>query len=63
MAVQKTQAVGPTRLTIRAEVINVFDDPALSGPRNIFGAGAVFGTIVGVQGFPRTLQLQARVAW
>ena len=62
IAVQKTHPIGGTRLTIRAEVINAFDDPALSGPRLGHGLGT-FGQILNVGGFPRTLQLMARVAW
>jgi hypothetical protein len=47
-------------VTIRAEIINA----AFAGPRAVFrAAGAVFGTMVGVLGFPRTHQWQARVAW
>ena len=64
IAVHKTHAIGSARLTIRAEIINAFDNPAFAGPRPGYGAaGGVFGTIAGVNGFPRTLQLQARVAW
>ena len=64
IAVHKTHAIGATRLTIRAELINAFDNPAFAGPRPGFGAaGNVFGTIAGVNGFPRTLQVMARVTW
>jgi hypothetical protein len=64
VALHKTHAIGATRLTVRVEVINVFDDPAFAGPRVAFGApGSVFGAIDGVNGFPRTLQLMAKVAW
>jgi hypothetical protein len=64
LAVHKTHAIGAARVTVRAELINAFDNPAFAGPRPGFGAaGGVFGTIVGVNGFPRTLQLMARVAW
>jgi trimeric autotransporter adhesin len=64
IAVHKTHPIGSARLTIRAEIINAFDNPAFAGPRPGYGAaGGVFGTIAGVNGFPRTLQLQARVAW
>src|SRR5262249_47620025 len=62
IAVHKTHAVGSARLTLRAEVINLFDDPAFFGPRVGQGLG-VFGQITGVGGFPRTLQLMARMSW
>jgi trimeric autotransporter adhesin len=62
IALQKTHAVGVSRVTLRAELINAFDDPAFFGPRPAFGLGT-FGQIPGVGGFPRTLQLSARIAW
>jgi len=63
IAVHKTQTIRHARVTIRAEVINALDNPAFAGPRVAHGAAGVFGTIVTVWGFPRTLQLMARVAW
>jgi hypothetical protein len=62
IALQKTHALGGSRVTLRAELINAFDDPAFFGPRPNVGL-ATFGQIPGVGGFPRTLQLSARVAW
>jgi len=62
LAFEKVHPMAATRLTIRIEVINVFDDPAFTGPRPPFGS-PVFGQISSVNGFPRTLQLMARVAW
>jgi hypothetical protein len=50
------------RLTVRAEVINVFDDAAFFGPRTGQGLG-VFAQLGAAGGFPRTLQLMARMAW
>jgi hypothetical protein len=63
IAVHKTQPIGAARVTIRAELINAFDTPSFAGPRPPFGTAGVFGSIAGVSGFPRTLQLQARVTW
>ena len=62
LAIQKAQRIGGGSLTIRAEIINVFDDPNLLGPNTVFGS-VDFGRITGVGGFPRTLQLMARFAW
>ena len=62
LAIQKAQRIGGGSLTIRAEIINVFDDPNLLGPNTLFGS-VDFGRITGVGGFPRTLQLMARFAW
>jgi hypothetical protein len=62
IALQNTHAIGGSRVTLRAELINVFDDPAFFGPRVGYGT-TTFGQLAGVGGFPRTLQLSARVAW
>jgi hypothetical protein len=45
-------------------IAGVTSDLAVAGPRVAYGArGSVFGAIDGVNGFPRTLQLMAKVAW
>ena len=62
LAFQKTHPVGGKRLTVRAELINAFNNPALGGPRPGFGR-VDFGQITGVGGFARTLQLMVRLAW
>ncbi|MGH9386344.1 MAG: hypothetical protein ACRD2N_18875 [Vicinamibacterales bacterium] len=62
VALQKTVAWARARLTIRAEVLNVFDSPAFFGPRITFGPQN-FGQLFRDGGFPRTLQLMARLAW
>lgn len=62
VALEKVHPIGATRLIIRVEVINLFDDPAFAGPQPPYGS-PVFGQIASVNGFPRTLQLMARVAW
>jgi hypothetical protein len=48
--VQKTTVIGGPRLTLRAELINVFDDPAFFSPRVGHGL-PVFGQITAVGGF------------
>ncbi len=62
MALQKSQVITGRRVTLRAELINVFHNPAVFGPRVGYGLGT-FGTIGGAGGFPRTLQLTAKVSW
>ena len=62
IALQKTHALGGSRITLRAELINLFDDPAFFGPRVVHGL-TTFGQLGAVGGFPRTLQLSARIAW
>jgi hypothetical protein len=62
-ALSKTLPVGRTRLTLRAEVFNVFDQPVFFSPLILFGGNQTFGQIGRDGGFPRTLQLMARMAW
>jgi hypothetical protein len=62
LAIQKAHRIGGGTLSVRAEIINVFDEPNLLGPNSIFGS-VDFGRITSVGGFPRMLQLMARFAW
>jgi hypothetical protein len=62
VAVQKTIGQARARLLLRAEVINLFDDPGFFGPRIQFGPGN-FGQILRSGNFPRTLQLSVRAGW
>ena len=62
LAIQKTVALASARLALRAEVLNVFDNPAFFGPLITFGP-TNFGPIRRDGGFPRTLQLMAKLAW
>jgi hypothetical protein len=47
---------------LRAELINAFDAPNFLGPATRFGRPD-FGQITQVGGFPRLLQVMARVQW
>jgi hypothetical protein len=49
-------------LTLRAEIINALNARDFRGPNNQWGS-ATFGEIRSDSGFPRTLQLRARVTW
>jgi hypothetical protein len=62
VALEKTQRVGAARLSLRAEIINLLNDADLRGPSIVFGS-STFGEIREVGGFPRMLQVSARVAW
>ena len=62
VGLQKTVALASARLALRAEVLNVFDNPAFFGPLITFGP-TNFGQIRRDGGFPRTLQLMAKLAW
>ncbi len=62
VGLQKTIGLARARLTLRAEVINVLNDPGFFGPLITFGP-ATFGQIRRSGNFPRTLQLSARAGW
>ena len=63
IAFQKTQRLSErVNLLLRAEIINAFDDPNFLGPATRFGRSD-FGQITQVGGFPRLLQVMARVQW
>jgi hypothetical protein len=62
LAFEKRVAVARARLTLRADVLNVFDDTAFNSPRIGFGT-PTFGQIRADGGVPRTLQLMVRVGW
>jgi hypothetical protein len=62
VAFQKTEPVGPGSLTVRLEIINLFDHPDFRAPATRFGSRN-FGQIQGVSGFPRLLQIMIRFNW
>jgi len=62
IAIQKTQGIAGKTLLLRLEMINAFADPNFLGPEIRFGRAA-FGRITQEGGFPRTLQLLARLGW
>lgn len=59
MAISKTQRFNGKTVSLRADVLNLFDDPLFSGPITTFGT-ANFGQITTVGGFARSLQFQVR---
>jgi hypothetical protein len=63
LSIQKVESLGGRKsITLRAEVYNLFDDPLFNGPNTSFGS-ANFGRITSVGGFPRMLQLMARLSF
>jgi len=62
IAVQKSHRLGTGTVSVRAELINVFNFADLRGPSLAFG-DASFGQIREAAGFPRLLQLSAQVDW
>ncbi|MBY0495210.1 MAG: TonB-dependent receptor [Cyanobacteria bacterium] len=62
VAIDRPFRYGRTSLTLRAEIINVLNARDFRGPNSQWGS-STFGEIRSDSGFPRTLQLRARVAW
>jgi hypothetical protein len=62
VAIEKSQRLGARTVSLRAEVINVFNLADFRGPGITFGDGS-FGQIREAAGFPRLLQISARFAW
>ena len=60
--IQKTQRLGGKTLTVRADLLNLFDNPLLLGPVSTFGTSN-FGQVQGTGGFARSLQFQFRLGW
>ena len=62
VAIDRAFRMSGAGLTLRAEIINVLNTRDFRGPNNQWGS-ASFGEIRSDSGFPRTLQLRARIAW
>jgi hypothetical protein len=62
LAISKTQRFGSKSLSLRVDVLNLFDDPLFIGPVSTFGT-STFGQITSVGGFARSLQFQARLGF
>jgi hypothetical protein len=62
LAISKTQRIGGKSLSLRVDVLNLFDDPLFIGPVSTFGT-STFGRIQSVGGFARSLQFQVRLGW
>jgi hypothetical protein len=62
LSVQKAVPIAGKTLSLRADFLNVFDNPLFSGPVGTFGTSN-FGQITTVNGLARAVQFQARFAW
>jgi hypothetical protein len=62
LAIAKTQRFGGRSVSLRVDVLNLFDDPLFVGPVSTFGT-STFGQITAVGGFARSLQFQVRLGW
>lgn len=62
LSIQKSHRFGGKTMSVRADVLNLFDDPLFTGPVTTYGTSN-FGQITAVGGFARSVQFQARVGW
>ena len=61
-SLQKVVPVGRTSVALRADVLNLFDNPLFSGAVSTYGTSN-FGQITTVNGFARSMQFQVRVSF
>jgi len=62
LSIERAITLNRSKVILRADVINLFDQTAFFGPVISFG-NPMFGQIRRDGGFPRMLQLMARVTW
>lgn len=60
--IQKSLRLGGKIVSVRADVLNLFDNPLFTSTVTQFGL-ASFGQVQQVGGYPRSVQFQARVNW
>jgi len=62
LSIQKTQRVSGANLSVRADVLNLFDNPLFTTLQSQLGT-PTFGQLTAVGGYARSVQFQIRVAW
>ena len=62
LSVQKSQHVAGKTVSVRADVLNLFDNPLFTTLQSQFGT-STFGQLTAVGGYARSVQFQARVGW
>jgi len=60
--IQKAVSFGRKTISVRADILNLFDQPLFTNVVTQFGL-ASFGQVNQVGGYPRSLQLQVRTNW
>ena len=60
--IQKSVRLGRKTLSVRGDILNMFDQPLFTNVVTQFGL-ANFGTVNQVGGYPRSLQIQVRMNW
>jgi hypothetical protein len=62
LSVQKTQRVAGKSISVRADVLNLFDNPLFTTLQSQFGT-PTFGQLTAVGGYARSVQFQFRLGW
>jgi hypothetical protein len=62
LSVQKAQKVAGTTVSVRADVLNLFDNPLFTTLQSQLGT-PTFGQLTAVGGYARSVQFQIRVGW
>jgi hypothetical protein len=62
LSIQKVQSLDGRSIALRADVLNLFDNPLFTTLQSQFGAPN-FGQLQAVGGFARSVQFQVRFGW
>jgi len=62
LSIQKSQRVAGANISVRADVLNLFDNPLFTTLQSQLGT-PTFGQLTAVGGYARSVQFQARVGW
>ena len=62
LSVQKSQRVSGANVSVRADVLNLFDNPLFTTLQSQLGT-PTFGQLTAVGGYARSVQFQVRVGW
>jgi trimeric autotransporter adhesin len=62
LSVQKSEKFGSRTIAVRADVLNLFDNPLFTTLQSQLGT-STFGQLTAVGGYARSVQFQIRLAW
>jgi hypothetical protein len=62
LSIQKSQTVMGKTISVRADVLNLFDTPLFTSLVSQYGT-STFGQLTAVGGYARSIQFQVRVGW
>ena len=62
LSIQKSQRVGGKNISVRADVLNLFDNPLFTTLVSQYGT-PTFGQLTAVGGYARSIQFQVRLGW